>query len=212
VSVLFWANGVNFDDLFDPDVIGDGPTMSLWNNGPPLRYAALKYGQQRADVGFSQSGVDAAHLWAAKGTAVYALAVDGKSYSSNNQSRGQAAIRMTVYANGTYDIRDWRSDSLSTVLASGTWLTDGSPASQWAVSLAATHANDAVIDGGTTGATTTAANPTALTGNYYGQVYSQATLTSDRASCTGTIVCRLYKNGALRSTTTVGAYTNVNGN
>ena len=37
--------GWDFDDLFDPDVIGDGPSVAnLRSGGAPLRYAALKYG------------------------------------------------------------------------------------------------------------------------------------------------------------------------
>lgn len=68
----FTSDGVDFDDLFDPDVMGDGPA-AVWleNNDVPLRYAALAYGTKRADVGYDDNGVDVSNLWAAKGTAVH---------------------------------------------------------------------------------------------------------------------------------------------
>ncbi|QWP76081.1 hypothetical protein J5226_21185 [Lysobacter sp. K5869] len=67
------SGGVDFDDLFEPDVIGDGPTAGFLRraDGTPLRYAHAQYGTIRADVGRRTGGVDVARLWAAKGTASY---------------------------------------------------------------------------------------------------------------------------------------------
>lgn len=69
---LFRQGGVNFDDLFDPDIVGDGPSApNLRAGGTPLKYAALSYGTKRANVGYRVGGSDVSNLWAAKGTAVY---------------------------------------------------------------------------------------------------------------------------------------------
>ncbi|MEI2454579.1 hypothetical protein [Lysobacter firmicutimachus] len=67
------SGGVSFDDLFDPDLNGDGPTAGFLRriDGTPLRYAHIQYGAQRADVNRRSGGVDVARLWAAKGTASY---------------------------------------------------------------------------------------------------------------------------------------------
>lgn len=67
------SGGVDFDDLFDPDVIGDGPVAGFLRraDGSPLRYAHIQYGTQRADVNRRSGNVDVARLWAAKGTASY---------------------------------------------------------------------------------------------------------------------------------------------
>ncbi len=63
---------VDFDDLFDPDIIGDGPVANgLKRGGTALHYANIIYGTRRADVGIKHAGTDVAALWAAKGTAVY---------------------------------------------------------------------------------------------------------------------------------------------
>lgn len=66
------SGGVDFDDLFDPDVMGSGPAVAgMRSGGAPLKYAALSYGSKRADVGYRQNGHDVSNLWAAKGTARY---------------------------------------------------------------------------------------------------------------------------------------------
>lgn len=67
--------GVDLDDLFDPDIVGDGPIApGVKSGGVPLKYAALKYGTKRANVGIADAGGDASNLWAAKGTAKYLIA------------------------------------------------------------------------------------------------------------------------------------------
>lgn len=67
------TDNVDFDDQFDPDVMGDGPTAPGYAvGGVPLRYAAIVYGTRGPDTGYSADGVgDLANLWAKKGTAVY---------------------------------------------------------------------------------------------------------------------------------------------
>jgi len=121
------SGGYDFDDLFDPDVKGDGPSVpNLRSGGAPLRYAAIKYGQKRADVGYRQDGVDVSNFWAAKGTARYALPINGQHFSAGysaptNQS-GSAFVNLSVilYNNGTYVVL--RGDRYGNAqLASGTW-------------------------------------------------------------------------------------------
>lgn len=71
--------GVDFDDLFDPDVQGDGPTAPFLRTaaGVAVRYADISYGSKGPNVGYRTSaGVDVSNLWAAKGTARYETITD----------------------------------------------------------------------------------------------------------------------------------------
>lgn len=125
------SGGIDFDDLFDPDIIGDGPSVpNLRSGGTPLRYAKLSYGTKRADVGYRQSGVDVSNLWAAKGTARYALPINGQTFSAgyqsptNEQGTAFATITVVLSNNGTYSVlRGFRTGT--TTIASGTWHTFG---------------------------------------------------------------------------------------
>lgn len=100
------SGGVDFDDLFDPDVVGDGPsTPWLTSGGVALRYAALAYGTKRADVGYRNSaGVDVTNLWAAKGTAVYvnqsALPALLRCYIVNSSGPVTSTATFTFQRNG----------------------------------------------------------------------------------------------------------------
>lgn len=81
MTTNYRSGGVDFDSLFDPDVMGDGPTAPGYKvGGVPLKYAKLSYGTKRANVGYAQAGVDVSNLWAAYGTAVYSLPFDGQTY------------------------------------------------------------------------------------------------------------------------------------
>lgn len=72
MPVKYRSASKDFDDLFDPDVIGDGPSAAaMRSGGKALKYAALKYGTKRANVGYRAGGSDVSNLWAAKGTAQY---------------------------------------------------------------------------------------------------------------------------------------------
>jgi len=135
--------GWDFDDLFDPDVIGDGPSVAnLRSGGAPLRYAALKYGQRRADVGYRQDGVDVANFWAAKGTSVYKLGFDGILVSAANGAKTNstgnttAAALLWMHANGTWEARRSATgggNNSNTVAASGTWIDPGAGAGEYLV-------------------------------------------------------------------------------
>lgn len=92
---------VEFDDLFDPDIVGDGPSATGYAvGGTAMRYAALTYGTKRADVGYARAGVDVSNLWAAKGTATYNpshRSVDAISGGTLNP----ASIELRILTNGT---------------------------------------------------------------------------------------------------------------
>lgn len=114
------SNGVDLDDLFDPDVKGDGPTApGIQSNGVPLRYAALKYGSKRSNVGIQNAGVDVSNLWAAKGTAIYGLSINGKSYTANPTTAGSvsSATLQFVTNNSTFSVVD--PNRSPTTVASG---------------------------------------------------------------------------------------------
>lgn len=114
------SNGVDLDDLFDPDVKGDGPTApGIQSRGVPLRYAALKYGSKRANVGVANAGSDVSNLWAAKGTASYGLSINGKSYTATATSAGSVSSATLQFStnNGTFAVTD--PNRSPTTVASG---------------------------------------------------------------------------------------------
>lgn len=66
--------GVDTDDLYDPDIQGDGPAATGYRkaDGSTLRYAAAKYGIAGVAIGYRMAnGIDIGTLWARKGTAHY---------------------------------------------------------------------------------------------------------------------------------------------
>lgn len=132
--------GVDLDDLFDPDVVGDGPSApGVKSGGVPLKYAALKYGIKRANVGIANAGVDASNLWAAKGTASYALPINGQHFSGSGQAlSGQegtitATAQFGANADGTYSVIGSGTNGGSSVLASGSWRTQGGASSDYQI-------------------------------------------------------------------------------
>lgn len=79
------AADTDFDDLFDPDIVGDGPTAAIFEDpdGTLLKYANVKYGTAGSNVGFKLSNnADVATIWAKKGSASYATPDNGKTYTS----------------------------------------------------------------------------------------------------------------------------------
>ncbi|HEV2681230.1 MAG TPA: hypothetical protein VGV14_12070, partial [Rhodanobacter sp.] len=78
------AAGLNPEDVYDPDVVGDGPTAATsgigYRNaaGVLLKFAGLSYGTAAPNHGYRLSdGRDFSALWAKKGTAVYTLPING---------------------------------------------------------------------------------------------------------------------------------------
>lgn len=155
----FRFQGVDFDELFDADVMGDGPAAGGFRRqeGSPLRYAHLRYGQKRADVGYRIDGQDLSNLWAAKGTATYALPINGQSYSAHNQSRsnatGSAAATVTfvLESAGTYRVLATTTgggNNTGDTLASGSWLPSGASAGEYDVQFEAANIGAASISNG----------------------------------------------------------------
>lgn len=101
------SKGVAFADLFDPDVVGDGPTAPGYTvAGVPLKFADIKYGSKRADVGYAESGVDVSNKWAAKGTATYLDPAPGYHWTGAVPHTGSStytiASTVTWHPDGTW--------------------------------------------------------------------------------------------------------------
>lgn len=115
------SKGVEFSELFDPDVMGDGPAARGYSsNGVPFRFADIKYGSKRADIGYAESSVDLSNKWAAKGTASY-LDPDPdyqwrtfRAFAGTSSQTVQSTL--TWAPDGT-----WANTSPGTVTKSGTW-------------------------------------------------------------------------------------------
>jgi hypothetical protein len=132
--------GVDLDDLFDPDTVGDGPSAAgVKSGGVPLKYAALKYGTKRANVGIANGGTDVSNLWASKGTASYALPIDGQAFAATGQAlTGQegtitATAQFQANADGTFSVTRAGTNGSNGVLASGTWRTQGGASSDYQI-------------------------------------------------------------------------------
>lgn len=153
-------NNVDFDELFDQDVKGDGPASTmLFVNGVPLRYAKLSHGSKRPDVGYVEGNIDVANLWAAKGTARYTLPFDGQTFSAERASRtsasGQvsAAVQLSMNSNGTFEIVAIETGGgladETRSLMTGSWLPAGHNAGDYIVAFTVHNLGQAV---GTNGA------------------------------------------------------------
>lgn len=129
--------GLDFDDQFDPDIVGDGPTAPQYKvNGTPLKYADIKYGSKGPNCGYAENNVDLSNKWAAKGTARYALPIDGESFiahsSGLNSPAMEANIQVDIKSNGTYSVTCIGNGFVSGN-ASGTWLPAGRSVSEYQV-------------------------------------------------------------------------------
>ena len=136
------SGGVDFDDLFDPDVKGDGPSAAwITSGGVALKYAALAYGTKRADVGWANSsGVDVSNLWAAKGTAIYQIpGLQGQLFNAGDQaltsqSSVSASVSFSIKPDGTWTATGNTSrGQVSWSPKSGTWLPAGQSAADYEV-------------------------------------------------------------------------------
>lgn len=140
MAVAYRSVGVDFDALFAPDIMGDGPSVAaMRSGGTPLRYAAIGYGTKRADVGYRVGGVDVSNLWAAAGTAVYSIpGLNGKSLlaadsSLTGQTTMAASVAVSFATAGTWSVSGSTSRGAVTQPApvSGTWLPAGESASDY---------------------------------------------------------------------------------
>lgn len=107
-------NGVDWDDLFEPEVGGNGAGDGNYrrSDGSIIRYAALQYGSKIPDVGYGRSGGagDVSTMWAGKGTVAYLINPPtfngiGDFHSSDSCNWTDRLISnhlFTIYPNGTW--------------------------------------------------------------------------------------------------------------
>jgi len=211
------ASGVDFDSLFDPYVQGTSPAATglRLSTGVDLagRFAPITFGSKGPDVGFRTSGgVDVSNLWAAIGTAVYGLPIDGSSYSSSG-SRGGSSLTLNMLSNGTYNVTRFQANNGGTsVLASGTWLPSGDSVSSYTCTYAYQLISSGAFGGGSNSTTNDAVTQSALTTSRAFQQASLAANTGQSADQQGKVTLKLYKSGVLRSTTIVTFTTSADGN
>lgn len=98
-------------------------------------YANIIYGSAAAATGIASENADLNTLYAAKGTAQYALPINGQTFSaaiSGLANKGATAqVAFTAYTDGTYTVikgTDNGSGMTYVTLATGTWNTSGLPA------------------------------------------------------------------------------------
>lgn len=198
------SSGVDFDSLFDPYVQGTSPAATglRLSTGVDLagRYAPISFGTKGPDVGFRTSaGLDVSNLWAAYGTASYALPINGNSYT-NSVIGGSAGLLFNMKSDGTYSI----TKNSGAVLASGTWLPSGDSVSSYSCQYTYSgFTNGSDPGGGSDSISNDAPTASALTTTRVFNVAATAFITGQTARNTGTVNMRLYKSGVLRSTTSV---------
>lgn len=133
MSGRFFKLVTAWEDLFDADIIGDGtPAHSFTDEGVPMRFAHVQYGQKRADIGFTVRingvDVDVASLWAAKGTAVYinASAVSGTilHVAVGNPPSVTATASITFGRNGVVDFAPSENEPENYILPPGPTVGD----------------------------------------------------------------------------------------
>lgn len=209
--------GVDSDDLYDPDVVGDGYTATFLrrSDGSPLRYASASYGTPGDPFGYRDNGgADVGPRWAKKGTAQYSIPF-ATDYFANSQVRGNATLTLNMNNNGTWTVTRFTSQSSGSgtvVVDSGTWLPSGGSVSDYTCMFAYTvNSSNTTGDGGNN-VVNGAATQSALTTTRSFTVNSSAPITGDKASQTIGITVTLYKNGVLKSTSQTRFSTNVNGN
>lgn len=110
------AAGLTPEDVYDPDVVGDGPDAAIngigYRNaaGVLLRFAALKYGTAAANHGYRLSdGRDFSALWAKKGTAVYLHPTpdyNGLLIVATKPSAQVATVSINLANNGSWSSSD----------------------------------------------------------------------------------------------------------
>jgi hypothetical protein len=201
------SGGVDFDDLFDPDIVGDGPAATwITSAGVALKYAALSYGSKRADVGWRNSaGVDVTNLWAAKGTAVYNIAgLHGKNLNASDaaltsQPNVSATVQVNINNNGTWSVTGGNSKGSVAQPAptSGTWLPAGASVADFQVQFVVSNVGGTV----TNGAAAYAACSTSRGVSHALPTISANNSTERQANATITINLKRISTGSVSTTT-----------
>lgn len=100
-------NGVPLHELFDPDIMGDGPAApGFRESNVPLKFASIAHGSKGPDVKKRSGGVDISNLWAAAGTAVY-VSLDAfpeliESIAEGSSAPVTSSSGFTFLRNGTF--------------------------------------------------------------------------------------------------------------
>lgn len=115
--------GVDLEDLFAPDIIGDGPTVpGLTVGGVPIKFADISYGLLGADTEITEGGVDIKNKWAAAGTAYY-VSLDGfpaliEDFATGSSAPVSSAASFTFHPDGTYSTTPFSTGSWATATSS----------------------------------------------------------------------------------------------
>jgi hypothetical protein len=205
------------DNLYDPDVVGDGPVASFLRkqDGTPLRYAAAQYGQPGPTLGMRYAdGTDVGPKWAKIGTANYALPINGAHYLAVNTAKTSSAdttyafIDVRINNDGTYQIVERISgggNGGSQTVATGTWLRSGQSVAEYQVQFGASNTAPAVVTNSAPGFQPCTSS----------QVLTLQASTPSRSSATVsatvTVTIWLRRNGSIVSTTTFTAQVTATG-
>lgn len=187
-------------DLWQPGT-DKAPATGIKENGVDTSdiYAMLKYGSAAAPTGVKSKNADLNTIYAAKGSASYALPVNGRLYT-RSRGRGGATLAFNMLSNGTYSIVDDRGVTLD----SGSWLPAGDAVASYSCKFSQSgFTNGPDISGGTDTYTNGAPSVSALTTSRSFTAGAAATTINTNASNGGTVTMQLYKSGVLRSTTSV---------
>jgi len=212
------VNGVPLDQIFDPYVSGTkapltGYTVRIGGVDVDLRdlFAPIYLGTSAAPTNYKVNNADLNTIFAKKGTAQYALPINGQSYVASGQ-RGGTYLTFNMKADGTYSIDRFQANSGGAyTLATGTWLPSGDSASLYTC-MFALQTISAGAFGGTNSTTNGAPAQSALTSDRSCQVTSTAANTGQTADQQVRVTMTLYKSGVLRSTTVVTFSTSADGN
>jgi hypothetical protein len=123
------SKGVDLDSIFDLYVAGTTKARAsgefVASSDLSNRYANIIYGSAAAATGIASQGADLNTLYAAKGTANYALPINGQTYTSNVSivsGTASATINFAITSGSNWAINasNTRGVPASAVLASGT--------------------------------------------------------------------------------------------
>jgi hypothetical protein len=212
------VNNVPLDQIFDPYISGTkasltGYTVMISEVAVDLRdlFAPIYLGTSAAPTKYKVNNADLNTIFAKKGTAQYALPIDGNSYVASGQ-RGTTSLTLNMLSNGTYNVTRFQANNGGTsVLASGTWLPSGDSASSYTCTFAFQLISSGAF-GGSNSTTNDAVTQSPLTTSRAFQQASIAANTGQSADQQGKVTLKLYKSGVLRSTTVVTFSTEANGN
>jgi len=196
--------GLTPEDVYDPDVVGDGPEAVINGfgyrraDGVLLRFAKLQYGTAAANHGYRlQDGRDFSALWAKKGTAVYTFPFNGQRYSSGG-GRAGATTSMTFSSDGTWSISAQTGTPLS-----GNWLVYGGTAADYTVQFVMSgFVSGPDPEGGSNSWSNGASTPVSLTTTRACSCGSVAGTVGASAGNSGTVTVKLFKSGVLVNTST----------